>query len=115
MSIEKFFSKDEFRRLLFLTFLGEWVMNAHRGVDSKVEYTEVLDKILGYVQNMGLDQYTTWEKSGKIGPSCQLENECREFMADYENHFFLQELAERFSKIDIEALIRYQKEHPEVF
>ena len=113
VNIEKLFTQDEFRRLLFLTFLGEWVMNAHRGVDSKNEYTEVLDKILGYAQKMGLDQYTTWEKSGKIGPSCQLENECDEFMDEYENLFFLQELAERFSKIDVEALIRYQKEHPE--
>ncbi|MDP3920450.1 MAG: hypothetical protein Q8R76_06575 [Candidatus Omnitrophota bacterium] len=116
MSIEKIFNKEEFRRLLFLTFLGEWVMNAHRGVSSKTEYTYVLDKILGYAQQMGLDQYVTWEKEpGKIGPSCQLENECREFMSEYENRFFLEELADRFSKIDVEALIRYQKEHPEVF
>jgi len=48
MSIENLFTKEEFRRLLFLTFLGEWIMNAHKGPNSNTEYTEVLDKILGY-------------------------------------------------------------------
>lgn len=113
MEAIKIFTKDELQRLLFLTFLGEWVMNAHRGTNSKTEYTDILDKVLRHAHKMGLDQYIAWEKSGKIGPSCQLENECREFMSEYENCFFLEELAERFSKIDVEALIRYQKENSE--
>lgn len=85
MSMDKNFNKEEFRRLLFLTFLGEWVMNAHRGIDSKLEYTYILDKVLGYAHKMGLDEYVAWEKgTGKIAPSYQLENECREFMREYE-------------------------------
>ena len=31
VSIEKLFTQEEFRRLLFLIFLGEWVVNAQRG------------------------------------------------------------------------------------
>ena len=115
MSIAKIFTKDEFRRLLFLTFLGEWVVNAHRGVGVLKEYEEILDRILGYAHQFGLDEYVAWEKEpGKVEPSHLLEDECRKFMDEYEDKFFLAELADRLSQVDVEALVRHQKAKPEV-
>ncbi len=81
--------------------------------NSLPDYSALLDKMLGCTHKFGLDEYVSWEKyAGKIGPSSLLEDECRTFMADYEDNFFADELSERSARIDLEALVRYQKERP---
>jgi len=104
MSLEATFSKDEFRRILILTYLGEWVVNAERSKDSLTEYSETLDQMLHHAHKMGLDEYVAWDKeTGKIQPSFLLEEEGRKFMAEYEDKFFLSELADRLSQMDVES------------
>ena len=111
MSLEATFSKDEFRRILILTYHGEWVVNAEKGKDSLEEYSETRDKMLHYACEIGLEEYVAWDKeTGKIQPSFLLESEGRKFIAEYEDKFFLGELADRLSRMDVEALLRSQKD-----
>jgi len=112
-SFQKMFTKDEFRRLLILTYLGEWVMTSHKD-ESRSEYTSILDKMLSFAHRMGLDEYVSWQDTpSRIEPSMLLEDEGRKFMEEYEDRFFFDELAERLSQVDIEALVRHQKTKPE--
>lgn len=111
MDIEKIFSKDEFRRLVLLTYLGEWIINSQkRPVNSSVEYNDVLDKVLGYAQKIGLNEYVQRKKnSQEIEASFFLEEEGVKIMEEYHDHFFLEELVERFSQVDVEAFLSHRK------
>ena len=112
--VQKMFTKDEVRRLLILTYLGEWVMTSQHKDESRSEYTDILDKMLSFAHRMGLDEYVSWQDTpSRIEPSMLLEDEGRKFMEEYEDRFFFDELAERLSQVDIEALVRHQKTKPE--
>jgi len=113
MNMKKTFSKEEIRRLLVLTYIGEWVMTSNYKEGScRAEYTEILDKMLNLAHKAGLDEYVSWQETG-IEPSPLLEDECRRFLEEYEDKYFLAELAERLSEIDVEALVRHQKQNGE--
>jgi hypothetical protein len=103
VSLRSYFSKEEYRKLLILTFLGEWAVNAHRTDDHKKDFEEVADKILAFAGQFDLNEYVDkGDASGKIYPSGQLEDESLQFMDEYEEHYFWDELADRLAERDME-------------
>lgn len=70
MNIE--LSLKEFRRLLDMVYIGNWVLNSTRGEDRFADYDLIQEKLFGYCAKLGLkDLYTTWY--GHIFPSRAFE------------------------------------------
>lgn len=112
MDIKKELTKNEIRNLLILTYLGEWMMTSHYSDKSRSEYTDVLDKMLKIAHRAGLDEYVSWQDTERrIEPSPLLESKCQELIDEYGDKFFLDELSERLSRVDVESLVRYQKDN----
>ena len=48
-------SKKEFRRLLDLVYMGNWVLNSTRGDDRFQDYDDLESKLFGLCRSNGMD------------------------------------------------------------
>lgn len=96
-------SKKEYRHLLDLVYIGNWVLNSARGLDRFEEYDKVQEKLFGFA-----DQYDLPELSrlyfGHIFPSrAYEEGGIHNAISDYEDAVFFDILAEELSRRDMSA------------
>lgn len=92
----------EFRRLLDLVYIGNWVLNSTRGDQRFADYDHVESKLFGLCQNTGMQQLVEkWE--GEDVPSRAFaEGGIHEAIAVYEDAVFYEILAEELSRRDME-------------
>ena len=87
----------EFRRLLDLVYIGNWVLNSTRGEDRFQEYDALESKI--FALSPALSE--VWE--GTIVPSREYaEGGIHEAIAYYEENVFYEILAEELSRRDMD-------------
>lgn len=87
----------EFRRLLDLVYIGNWVLNSTRGEDRFQEYDALESKI--FALSPALSE--VWE--GTIVPSREYaEGGIHEAIAYYEDNVFYEILAEELSRRDMD-------------
>ena len=100
MNIE--FSDIEFRRLLDLVYVGDWVINSIRGADRIQEFDNILDKLFSVCEKQGLTEL--YQKHGdRAAPSRAFETGgIHEVIADYEDAIFFDILAEELARRDIQ-------------
>ena len=100
MNIE--LSKKEFRRLLDIVYIGNWVLNSTRGADRFEDYDLVESKLFGLCRNVGLDALVdVWE--GQDVPSRAFaDGGIHEAIMDYEDTVFFEILAEELARRDME-------------
>ncbi len=99
MNIE--LSDKEFRRLLDLVYVGNWVLNSARGSDRFEDYDDLQEKMFALCAQNGMkDLYTTWY--GHTFPSrAYEEGGIHEAIADYEDAVFFDILAEELARRDM--------------
>ena len=99
MNIE--LSPKEFRRLLDMVYIGNWVLNSTRGEDRFSDYDDIQEKLFGYCAKQGMKElYTTWY--GHVFPSkAYEEGGIHEAIADYEDAVFYDILAEELARRDM--------------
>ena len=99
MNIE--LSAKEFRRLLDMVYIGNWVHNSTRGEDRFSDYDDVQEKLFSYCAKHGMKElYTTWY--GHTFPSKAFEEGgIHEAIADYEDAVFYDILAEELARRDM--------------
>lgn len=99
MNIE--LSKKEFRRLLDMIYIGNWVLNSTRGADRFEDYDEVESKLFGLSRSVGMDALVEkWE--GKDVPSRAFaDGGIHEAIMDYEDTVFFEILAEELARRDM--------------
>lgn len=99
MNIE--LTPKEFRRLLDMVYIGNWVLNSTRGEDRFADYDDIQEKLFGYCVKLGLKElYTTWY--GHVFPSKAFEEGgIHEAIADYEDAVFYDILAEELARRDM--------------
>ena len=99
MNIE--LTPKEFRRLLDMVYIGNWVLNSTRGEDRFDDYDDIQEKLFGYCAKLGLKElYTTWY--GHVFPSKAFEEGgIHEAIADYEDAVFYDILAEELARRDM--------------
>ena len=99
MNIE--LTTKEFRRLLDMVYIGNWVLNSTRGEDRFADYDDIQEKLFGYCAKLGLKElYTTWY--GHVFPSKAFEEGgIHEAIADYEDAVFYDILAEELARRDM--------------
>ena len=95
-------TNKEFRRLLDLVYIGNWVLNSTRGEDRFADYDNVESKLFGLCAGGGMQALVeTW--NGTFVPSkAYAEGGIHEAIAYYEDNIFFQILAEELSRRDMD-------------
>jgi hypothetical protein len=92
----------EFRRLLDMAYIGNWVLNSTRGTDRFNDYDVVESKLFSYCQECGMPSLTEII-DGKPRPSEAFENGgIHEAISDYEDSIFFEILAEELARRDMD-------------
>lgn len=91
----------EFRRLLDLVYIGNWVLNSVRGADRFADYDHVESKLFGLCQGTPLDALAeTW--NGNVVPSRAFnDGGIQEAIVNYEDAIFYDVLAEELARRDM--------------
>ena len=94
-------TKQEFRLLLDLAYIGNWVLNSTRGDDRFQDYDNVESKLFGLCRGTGMDALAEpW--NGTVIPSkAYEEGGIQQAIAYYEDNVFYQILAEELSLRDM--------------
>jgi len=92
----------EFRRLLDMAYIGNWVLNSTRGLDRFTDYDIVESRLFSYCQTCGMSSLSDFI-DGASRPSTAFENGgIHEAIADYEDSVFFEILAEELARRDMD-------------
>ena len=96
-------TEKEFRRLLDMVYIGNWILNSARGEDRFADYDLVQEKLFALCPGCGMKSLVQrWE--GHILPSqAYTEGGIHEAIADYEDAVFFDILAEELARRDMES------------
>ena len=99
MNIE--LTEKEFRRLLDLVYVGNWILNSARGEDRFEDYDLLQEKLFALCPSQGMRSLVQrWQ--GHIFPSQAYEDGgIHEAIADYEDAVFFNILAEELARRDL--------------
>ena len=100
MNIE--LSTKEFRRLLDLVYIGNWVLNSTRGNDRFADYDDVESKLFGLCKGTKLGILTEDWNGIPIPSKPYAEGGIHEAIALYEDTILYEILAEELSRRDME-------------
>ena len=92
----------EFRRLLDMVYIGNWVLNSTRGADRFTDYDNVESRLFSYCRKHGMSSLVDFT-DGTPAPSTAFENGgIHEAIADYEDSVFFEILAEELARRDMD-------------
>ena len=92
----------EFRRLLDMAYIGNWVLNSHRGTDRFTDYDNVESRLFSYCPKFGMPSLVDFADVSPA-PSVAFENGgIHEAIADYEDSVFFEILAEELARRDMD-------------
>ena len=95
-------SDREFRRLLDLVYVGNWIMNSTRGDDRILEYDEIESKIFSHCMKNKMTSLME-VVDGEVVPSARFaEGGIHEAIMDYEDTVFYEILAEELARRDMD-------------
>jgi hypothetical protein len=96
-------TNKEYRRLLDMVYIGNWILNSARGNDRFEDYDQVQEKLFRLCPQAGMPTLMeTWQ--GKAFPSRAFqEGGIHEAIADYEDAVFFDILAEELARRDMEG------------
>ncbi len=94
-------SNRQYRRLLDLVYIGNWVLNSARGEDRILDYDRVESLLFARAPGLGMPTLCTVAE-GQIVPSRAFaEGGIHEAIMDYENSVFFDILAEELTRRDM--------------
>lgn len=100
MNIE--LSDKQFRRLLDLVYIGNWILNSTRGEDRFEDYDDLQEKLFSLCTKNGMDALVQFYM-GHYFPSKDYEDGgIHEAIADYEDAVFFDILAEELARRDMQ-------------
>ena len=96
-------TEKEFRRLLDMAYIGNWILNSARGEDRFADYDLVQEKLFALCGQAGMRSLAqVWQ--GHVFPSrAYQEGGIHEAIADYEDAVFFDILAEELARRDMEG------------
>ena len=92
----------QFRRLLDMAYIGNWILNSTRGDDRFKDYDEVESLLFAKARQEGMDVLAEdWQ--GEVVPSRAFaEGGIHEAIMEYENNVFFEILAEDLARRDMD-------------
>lgn len=93
--------EEDYRRLMTLTYLGEWVVNATRK-EPDAAYEAVMDKVYAGTQGTPLESLASYDDQGLIwNPIEAFEEEAHTMIDEYDDKTFWEELTGRLTERDL--------------
>ena len=104
----------EFRRLLDLVYIGNWVLNSTRGDDRFQDYDDVESKLFGLCRGTGMKALVEMWNGSPVPSQAYAEGGIHEAIAYYEDNIFYQILAEELSRRDMQYPEITDENYPEI-
>jgi len=92
----------EFRRLLDMAYIGNWVLNSTRGDDRFADYDRVESILFARAAESGMTALAEVYQGEIIPSKAFAEGGIHEAIMEYENNVFFQILAEDLARRDME-------------
>ena len=95
-------SNKEFRRLLDLVYMGNWVLNSTRGEDRFQDYDDLESKLFGLCRRNGMGVLGEEWEGVPVPSQAYAEGGIHEAISYYEDNMFYEILAEELSRRDMD-------------
>ena len=95
-------TNKEFRRLLDMDYIGNWVLNSTRGDDRFADYDDLESKLFGLCRTVGMKVLVEDWNDTTIPSRAYEAGGIHEAIAYYEDNVFFQILAEELSRRDMD-------------
>ena len=95
-------SKKEFRRLLDLVYIGNWILNSTRGEDRFVDYDQVESKLFAQCREEGMGSLVEKWHGEDVPSRAFADGGIHEAIMDYEDTVFFEILAEELARRDMD-------------
>jgi len=95
-------SQREFRRLLDLVYIGNWVLNSTRGEDRFRDYDDLESKLFGLCRSTGMESLVEQWEGLPVPSQAYREGGIHEAIGVYEDNVFYEILAEELSRRDMD-------------
>ena len=94
-------STKEFRRLLDMVYIGNWILNSTRGDDRFADYDDLESKLFQLCRSHKLDVLVEDWNGTPVPSKAYVEGGIHEAIAYYEDNVFYEILAEELSRRDM--------------
>ncbi|MDR2671240.1 MAG: hypothetical protein LBC26_05935 [Oscillospiraceae bacterium] len=95
-------SPKQFRRLLDMVYIGNWILNSTRSEDRITDYDEVASLVFGLWEKEGLTALVEHMGESVIPSRAFAEGGIHEAIMDYEDTVFFEILAEELARRDMQ-------------
>ena len=95
-------SRKQFRRLLDMAYIGNWILNSTRGEDRIPDYDEVESLLFRKAREEGMPTLTEDWMGTPVPSRAFAEGGIHEAIIDYENNVFFDILAEDLARRDMD-------------
>lgn len=95
-------SAKEFRRLLDMVYIGNWILNSTRGDDRFQDYDDLESKLFGLCRKNGMNALVEDYQGISVPSQAYAEGGIHEAIAYYEDNIFYEILAEELSRRDMD-------------
>ena len=95
-------TQKQFRRLLDLVYIGNWVLNSTRGEDRIREYDEVESRVFAHCLDHGMAKLVELYEGELIPSRAYADGGIHEAIVEYENNVFFEILAEDLARRDMD-------------
>ncbi len=104
------FTKREYRRLLELVYLGDWMLNARDVADNPetADHRELRRKLYSYYKDMQCEDLIE-PAADDLYETRQFEDAVQEMVRQYDEETFWDELAWRLADRDAEAAVGFEE------
>ena len=100
-------SKKEFRRLLDMVYIGNWILNSTRGDDRIADYDQVESKLFALCRENGMPSLVERWNGEDVPSRAFSDGGIHEAIADYEDTVFYEILAEELPIIPVVEMTTY--------
>ena len=94
-------TKKEFRRLLDLVYIGNWILNSTRGEDRIEDYDQVESKLFALCREHGMGALVERDQGENVPSRAFSDGGIHEAIIDYEDTVFYEILAEELARRDM--------------
>ena len=100
--MELHLTRKQYRRLLDMVYIGNWVLNSTRGDDRIPDYDEVESLLFSKAQEEGMGVLAELYNGEVIPSRAFVEGGIHEAIMEYENNVFFDILAEDLARRDMD-------------
>ena len=95
-------TRKQFRRLLDMAYIGNWILNSTRGDDRFADYDQVESILFQKAKELGMDALTDSWQGLAVPSQAFAEGGIHEAIIEYENNVFFDILAEDLARRDMD-------------